>query len=211
MSTTSISEGYNQMSEDMDILEQLQMRARRIKNVRRMENQSAKERLRGLVLFSLETRRLLLADFQYLKVAYKKAGKGLFTRTCSDRTSGNGFKVEEGSLYQTLGRDSSPWWWRHTRTDCPELCMPRPWGCLRSGWMRLGATSSCSCLWQRELRSLPTKNILWFCNSFAPSVVNRESVNASIINCWLKRPISSISNRCPIKVIGQSAYTVCIF
>jgi len=48
-----------------------------------------------LGLFSLEKRRLqgdLIAAFQYLK----KDGEGLFTRVCSDRTSGNGSKVKEG-------------------------------------------------------------------------------------------------------------------
>ena len=38
----------------------------------------------------------LTAAFQYLKGAYKKAGEGLFTRACSDRTRGNGFKLKEG-------------------------------------------------------------------------------------------------------------------
>jgi len=33
--------------------------------------------------------------FHYLKGAYRKAGKGLFIRACSDRTSGNGFKLKK--------------------------------------------------------------------------------------------------------------------
>ena len=34
--------------------------------------------------------------FQYLKGADRKAGERLFIRACSDRTRGNGFKLEEG-------------------------------------------------------------------------------------------------------------------
>ncbi|KAK4827390.1 hypothetical protein QYF61_017795, partial [Mycteria americana] len=35
---------------------------------------------------------------QYLKGASKKAGEGLFTRACSDRTKCNGFKLRDGRL-----------------------------------------------------------------------------------------------------------------
>ena len=51
-------------------------------------------------MLSLEKRRRqgdLIAAFQYLKGAYKKAGEELFTRACSDRTGGNGSKLEKVS------------------------------------------------------------------------------------------------------------------
>ena len=50
-------------------------------------------------LFSLEKRRLrgdLIAAFQYLKEAYRKAGEELFIRAGSNRTRGNNFKLKEG-------------------------------------------------------------------------------------------------------------------
>jgi len=34
--------------------------------------------------------------FQYLKRTNKKAGEGLFTRTCGDRTRNNDFQLKEG-------------------------------------------------------------------------------------------------------------------
>jgi len=87
----------------MDLLGKVQRRATKI--IREMEHLSCEERLRKFRLFSLEERRLqgdLIATFQYLKQAYKKAGDGFFTRACSDRTRGNGLKLKEGRLRSDL-------------------------------------------------------------------------------------------------------------
>ncbi|KAK4832329.1 LOW QUALITY PROTEIN: hypothetical protein QYF61_021779 [Mycteria americana] len=53
-------------------------------------------RLRELGLFSLEKRRLQGDHIVAFQGAYKKDGERLFTKACSDRTRGSGFKLEEG-------------------------------------------------------------------------------------------------------------------
>jgi len=54
-----------------------------------------------LGLFSPEKGRLqgdVTAAFSYLQGVYKKDGERLFTRDCSGRTKGNGYKLEEGEF-----------------------------------------------------------------------------------------------------------------
>jgi len=67
--------------------------------IRGMEHLSCEERLRELGLFSLEKCLLwgdLIVGFQYLEGAYKKDGDRPFSRACSNRTRGDGFKQKEG-------------------------------------------------------------------------------------------------------------------
>ncbi|KFW06644.1 hypothetical protein N326_08555, partial [Eurypyga helias] len=71
------------------------------KMLRGLEHLCYGDRLRELGLFSLEKRRLrgdLIAAFNCLEGAYEKAGGRLVTRTCSEKTGGNGFKLKEGRL-----------------------------------------------------------------------------------------------------------------
>ncbi|GAB0205779.1 hypothetical protein GRJ2_003043500 [Grus japonensis] len=85
-----------QHKKGMDLLEQVQRRA--AKMIRALEYLCYEDRLRELGLFSLEKKRLqgdLIAAFQYLKGACKRAGEGLFTKACSDRTRDNGLKLKE--------------------------------------------------------------------------------------------------------------------
>ncbi|GAB0186583.1 hypothetical protein GRJ2_001123600 [Grus japonensis] len=85
----------SQYKRDMELLEQVQRRATKL--IRGLEHLSYEDRLRELGLFSLE--KALGRSYRSLPVpegAYRKAGEGLFTRACSDRTRGNRFKLKEG-------------------------------------------------------------------------------------------------------------------
>ncbi|KFU84010.1 hypothetical protein M959_09492, partial [Chaetura pelagica] len=94
-----------QYRKGIDLLETIQRRA--TKMIKGLEHLCYEDRLRQLGLFSLEKRRLqgdLIAAFQYLKGAYKKAGEGLFTRESSDKTKYNYFKLKEGRFRLDIRR-----------------------------------------------------------------------------------------------------------
>ncbi|GAB0178051.1 hypothetical protein GRJ2_000270400 [Grus japonensis] len=88
---------YPNIRKTLALLKWVQTRA--INMIRGLEHLSCEARLSEMGLCSLGKRRLwrdLIAAFQYLKGAYKKAGERLFTKACSDRTRGNGLKLKKG-------------------------------------------------------------------------------------------------------------------